>query len=84
MDYRKTLVKNILSFNVYFHALGFVDYKLEVLKSDPTRIHFVGKGRFGDAKTWDQNNFPKTLLTKITYADWVDVFFVISDSEWNF
>lgn len=84
MDHRKTRVKDLRSFNEYFRALGFDDYKLETVKNDPTRMHFTGTGRFGNAKDWEQNDFPKSLLTKITYADWVEVFFLVSDEDWNF
>jgi hypothetical protein len=84
MDHRKVCVKSLESFNEYFEALGFKGYKLSVKREDPTRIHFVGRGRFGNANSWDQNSFPKTLLKKITYADWVDVFFLVSDTDWDF
>lgn len=84
MDHRKTCVKSLESFNDYFHALGFEDYRLAVEREAPSRMHFMGKGRFGNASSWGLNSFPKTLLKKITYADWVELFFLVSDTDWKF
>jgi hypothetical protein len=62
-------------------SLGF-EYQIADLGSE--RICFVGNGIYGNSRSWADNNFPKTLLKKITYADWVDIMLSVARSEWRF
>lgn len=81
MDYRKTNVESLDKLNQYFGSLGF-KYQLVMMGGD--RMCFVGNDRFGNATQWFDNNFPKSLLKKITYADWVDILLSVANSEWFF
>ena len=81
MDHRKTNVESIPKLNQYLRSLGF-DYQMTDLGTD--RMCFVGNGIYGNARGWGDNNFPKTLLRKITYADWVDILLSVARSEWKF
>ncbi len=84
MDHRKTKVTDLGSLNKYLHAMDLTDYHLKQDKDYPDHLCFVGNGQYGNADSWEYNCFPKSLLKQITYADWVDLFFIVSDSEWHF
>jgi hypothetical protein len=81
MDHRKTNVESLQKLNHYLSSLGF-EYQLTNNGSD--RLCFTGNGRYGNSRQWVDNDFPKTLLKKITYADWVDLLLAIAQEEWEF
>jgi len=80
MDHRKTKVQDLNTLNKYIKALDLA-YEMRVIED---RMCFVGVDRLGNASGWVDNNFPITLLKKITYADWVDMLFAVSNSNWSF
>lgn len=84
MDHRKTNVKDLSSLNKYLQAMDLEEYRLTYDNQHENRLCFVGNGQYGHADTWEYNSFPKELLKQITYADWVDLFFIVSDKEWHF
>ncbi len=81
MDHRKTKVESIAKLNQYLASLGF-KYQLAAINSD--RVCFVGVDRLGDARAWPDNNIPRSLLQKITYADWVDLMLSLAGKGWGF
>lgn len=80
MDHRKVKVQDLNSLNKYIKALDFA-YEMRIFGD---RMCFVGNDRLGNASTWVDNNFPTTLLKKLTYADWIDMLFAVSSSNWGF
>lgn len=84
MDHRKIKVRDLPSLNRYFAAMDLADYKLVVSPKNKSRLCFTGSGIYGNSALWPENDFAKSMLTSITYADWIDVFFIVSDSDWHY
>lgn len=81
MDYRWTKVKSLESLNDYIHAMDFVWYSLVAYGNS---LSFVGNGKLGNADNWTTNEFPKSILKQLTYAEWIDVLLASSQKDWTF
>lgn len=83
MDYRKTralLPKDLEKLNEYISLVGIGEYQISYLPSKQEYI-VTGTGDFGDSSAWSFHNFYQTEIDGLTFADWVDLFRLLSSKD---
>lgn len=83
MDHRKTkahLPRDLSALNNYISLVGIGAYRVEIeSQKGGYRVH--GKGIFGDAAEWTFNYFTQNEIDDLTFADWIDLFRVLSKKD---
>jgi len=81
MDHRKTkaiLPRDLRALNEYLGLVGIGEYSV---KHESGRYAVSGSGVFGDASTWCFNVFSQREIDGLTFADWIDLFRVLSHKD---
>ena len=81
MDHRKTeahLPRDLRALNNYISLVGVGAYSVT---ADKGGYLIQGEGIFGDASSWFFNYFTQEETEGLTFADWIDLFRVLSKKD---